>query len=141
MSELDESTILKIKPNKVYNLAPQLSKKRNKETIDLVIRRQLINDFVLAALSVISIWVVYFEVFIIQSEEFYREELAEVNSITVYVKKRNTSNNTVSILRIVNIVLTIGICKKYSGVLIYKHYNYRLLLMKYRKIVSKYGIF
>ena len=141
MSELDESTILKIKPNKVYNLAPQLSKKRNKETIDLVIRRQLINDFVLAALSVISILVVYFEVFIIQSEEFYREELAEVNSITVYVKKRNTSNNTVSIRRIVNIVLTIGICKKYSGVLIYKHYNYRLLLMKYRKIVSKYGIF
>jgi Ion channel len=137
----EESTILNIRSRKVFDLKSQLSFRKRKEDSIQVEKSQFCNDFLLTILSIISVFVVYIQVTHIQSEEFYREEIPIVNNQQIVLKKRNSSNQTVTNLRVLNIVMTLFICKRYAVILIYRHYNLELKKNIIRKNLSKYGNF
>ncbi len=119
---------------KIYDLRSQLSlKRRNDESFSLN-KRQFMSDLVLNLLTITSIFIVYYS-----SEEFYKEESEIRDGKTYITKKRNESNSTVTVLRTVNMALSISIGKFYSVYFIYKHYVYELRKMIVRKLISPEG--
>lgn len=87
------------------------------ETIQNLLKKQRFNNQLNAFLGVISIVSVYYEVIFTQSDEFYREDSE---------KQRNQSNRYVTVMRYVNIFLTLFICKIYLVALIYRHYRFEV---------------
>lgn len=121
-------------PVKIYDLRSQLSLKRRNDVSFSLNKRQFFNDLVLNILAVTSIFIVYYS-----SEEFYKEESETIDGQVHIIKKRNESNSTVTVLRTINIILSISIGKFYSVYFIYKHYVYELRKMVVRKLISAEG--
>ena len=136
---LDETNNLApLKTNKIYDLKSQLSMRKRSEDILVACRRQFINDLLLAAFSLSSILILYFAVIPTQSEEFYMETRSPIDP-TVFIKARNESNSTVTILRCTNILMTIVIRNLHTVSLIYRHYSLEVSKMIIRKLLSRYG--
>ena len=72
-----------------------------------------------------------------QNEEFHREKFDDNGNRT---KHADESNGICTALRIVNMLITFAICKKYDytanpkGILVYMHYRYKLKILKLRKL-------
>lgn len=131
--------LTKLDPNlniqgKIYDLRSQLSLKRRNDASQSLNKRQFINNLILNILSITSMFIVYFS-----SEEFYKEDQTTVNGEVIITKKRNESNSTVTVLRTVNIVLSITIRICYLVFFIYKHYTYEVRKMIARKLMSPDG--
>lgn len=138
MSILPEE-LTKLDPNnniqgKIYDLRSQLSLKRRNDASQSLNKRQFINNLILNIVAMASMFVVYFA-----SEEFYKEIQTTVNGEVIITKKRNESNSTVTVLRTVNIVLSITMRKFHVVIFIYKHYMYEVRKMIARKLMSPEG--
>jgi hypothetical protein len=119
---------------KIYDLRSQLSLKHRNDVSSSLSKRQFINDVILNLIAISSTFIVYFA-----SEEFYHEKKETKDGIESITKKRNESNSTVTLLRTVNIFLSIFLRKQYSVFFIYKHYIYDLKIMIVRKLLSPEG--
>ena len=120
---------------KIYDLRSQLSLKRRNDVSSSLSKRQFINDLILNILAITSVFIVYFA-----SEEFYHEKKETIDGVEKITKNRNESDSNVTMLRTINIFLTVALCMGYLVFFIYKHYTYDLRKMIARKLLSPEGI-
>lgn len=90
---------------KIYDLRSQLSLKRRNDVSSSLSKRQFINDLILNILAITSVFIVYFA-----SEEFYHEKKENIEGVEKITKKRNESDSNVTMLRTINIFLTVAMC-------------------------------
>ena len=81
-------------------------------SIETITRSERINSILCGVVSLCTLFIVYVEVFCNLSERFYYPIYTTINGVVVTEKPENSSDDIVTSLRIINIILTV-LMRKY----------------------------